>query len=106
MSLGGCQFATRIEVEKRRDLWSRPLLFDLLVRLSLDGAVSQASGANVLFGHRTLLIHDGNLLDIRVPMGGGFAITVADGVSRHFTLSANAANSRHISITSRKRFSL
>ena len=70
----------------------------LVSALSLHGAVSQASGANVLFGHRTLLIHDGNLLDIRVPMGGGFAITVADGITAHLAFSANAANSRHISI--------
>ena len=68
------------------------------VRLSLDGAVSQASGANVLFGHGTLFIHDGHLLDICIPMGGGFAIAVADGVTAHLSFSANAANSRHISI--------
>ena len=74
------------------------------VRLSLDGAVSQASGANVLFGHRALFVHDGHLLDVGVPVGGGFTIAVADGIPAHLTLSANAANSRHISITSRNEY--
>ena len=70
------------------------------VRLSLHCAASQASRAYVLFGNCTLLVDDGNFLDIRIPMSRGFTITVADGISAHFSFTANAANSRHISITS------
>ena len=73
----------------------------LVGALSLYGAVSQASGANVLSGNSPVFIDNGYLLDIRIPMRGGFAVTVADGVTAHFALSAYTANSRHISITSR-----
>ena len=71
------------------------------VGFTIHGAVSQTSGANVLLGNRAFLVHHAHLLNIRIPMGGGFTIAVADGIPAHLTLSTNAANSRHISITSR-----
>lgn len=56
----------------------------------------KATGANVFGRNCSVGVFNLNFLNVGIIRTGGFAVTVANLVSRQFSFSANAANSRHI----------
>ena len=74
----------------------RTLVFYRIESGTGDFPCLQALCADVLGGHCAVLIHDLDLLYVRVPLLGGLDVAVADLVAAHLALIANAAYSRHI----------
>ena len=68
--------------------------YRLGIDLANDLVAANATGANILADHSTVL-DDADLLHVDVPMTGAFAIAVADVVTCHSTLAAYTAHSRH-----------